>query len=282
PGKTSKADFEIGNASDLYLIPKDEMAPDHGRTPKDPRSVEKIIKWIENSMGIEKNYKFDRDAYEINRYSPRAYLGIALAGLWIMLLPLYALINKKILSLNREERTHFARTLDHIISYYIKIEEEKVEGKKLFLLILISSGAFFVSPIISKALNFPVLQTYVVINVFIRDAILAPVIILITILLLKFESVEKIFTKKNLRSFIISLTAASLMLFILLIGLNLFDTYYSIHQKWMPFTFNPFIAGRFWMFITLLFEILFIMTLTEYICRRMIQDRLFRGKYKFS
>lgn len=140
----------------------------------------------------------------------------------------------------------------------------------------------FIAPLITRLLNIPVLETYVVINVLIRDLVVASGIIFLSIFLLKLERFRNIFNRNNLKKFAISSGGASVMLFVYLLGMNLFDTYYDINNKWQPFTFNPFIPQRFAMFVILLIEMLFAMGVIEYICRKQVQDRLFKAKNKFT
>ncbi len=64
--------------------------------------------------------------------------------------------------------------------------------------------------------------------------------------------------------------------------MNIFDTFYDVNYKWMPFTFNPFVLQRYVMFISLFVQTIFIVGVIEYICRKKVQDQLFKAKERFS
>jgi len=282
PGKTSKADFNIGNASDLFIIEEDDNAPDHGSTPRDPRSVEKIIDWLEKSMEIDDQYKFNKEEYQSYWDIQHQMFGFAVFGIFILLIPLYAAVKNKILILNKRKSNKKGVIGNTESSKGLKINEREFNNTDLLKLIGIGSAAMFIAPLITLLFSIPVLQTYVVINVFVRDLIIAALIIFIMIIVLKLESIHSIFNSENVKRFMISAIAASIMLLVSLLGMNLFDTYYDINNKWQPFTFNPFILQRVVMFLTLLIEVLFIMGIIEYICRKKVQDNLFNAKNKFT
>lgn len=282
PGKDSKEDFKTHSASDLYMIPKEYNAPGHGETPRDVRTVKKTINWLEKSMGITDHFELDEIDFNFSKNIMYFCLYMAIMGFYLLLIPSYLLIKRRVLKYNFKQRKHLSWTLDQVVSYYIKIDEKPYNTKRFLLLLTLSSAALFVSPIITKLLNIPVLQTYLIINVIVRDMVIAAGIIFLLLLLLKYESIYDIFNWKNFKSFLVSGLAASLILFIFFLGMNLFYNYYDLHTKWMPFTFNPFIFDRFFMFITLWIEVMFIAGIIEYICRKQIQDKMFKAEYHYT
>ncbi|MHA1149862.1 MAG: alpha/beta hydrolase family protein [Promethearchaeota archaeon] len=284
PGKDSKADFQAMNASDLYIIHKgeDTPAPGHGETPRDVRTVAKTIEWIENSMNIKEHYEFDELEFDLSKNTMYSCLNVAILGFFALLLPLYTLVKYRILKYNFKQRRHLSWTLDQVVGYYIKLDEKPYNTKRLLLLLGLSSVALFVSPLITKALNIPVLQTFLIINVLVRDMVIATGIIFLLIVLLKYESLYDILNWKNFKSFSVSGLAAVVILFIFFLGLNLFDNYYSINTKWLPFSFTPFIFEKFFMFFSLWIEVMFIAGVIEYICRKQIQDKMFRAEYHYT
>ncbi|MHA1757586.1 MAG: alpha/beta hydrolase family protein [Promethearchaeota archaeon] len=268
-GKTSDADFISGNASDLFILRKEDNAPSHAWTPRDPRVIEKIIYWCEKSMQIKDEYDFDKDNYNTYWEPQDNYFQLAIFGTYLLLIPFYALVKSKILLKNR------------ILDENALIEAE-FKKKDILLTILIVALIIFISPLISKVFAIPPLQNYIFINIIVRDLIIAAVLILSIFLILKRDICGKIFNSKNIKRFLISGAAACIMLSIFLTGMILFDTYYDMNLKWTPFTFNPFIPELCIMFFTLLLEMLFIMAVFEFISRKLIQDRLFNAREKFS
>ena len=279
-GKTNPTDFAIGNASDFYKI--ESNAPGHSETPEDPRAVKKIIEWIEKSMQLSDHYDFDKDEYKTRMDTQNISFNLARLGFIMLLLPLYVIVNKKILILNKKNQLNEQNIPPEKSQPAVFSNKKEIDQKEILILLGISAGAIFISPLITRLLSIPVLQTYFMINVLVRDLVIAATIIFILIFVLKYETLKDVFNSKNVRKFAISAVAASIILFVFLLGMNLFDTYVSDNNKWQPFTFNPFIPERLLMFISLLIEILFIFGVIEYICRKQIQDNFYNAKTKFN
>jgi len=286
PGKTSNIDFESGNASDLFIIEKEDNAPDHGSTPKDARVIEKVIEWFEKSIGIEDRYEFHKNYYQKYWEGQKQSFGLAVLGVYLLLIPIYMGVKNKILIFNRKSnRKNHKLNVKNIENNDLNNEPNNISSrdlKNIWLIIGISLGATLLAPFITMLLKIPTLQTYIFINVLIRDLVIASAIILCFIFILKIETFNSIFNSENVKKFLISSFAAMIMLFIFILGMNLFDTYYDVNNKWSAFTFNPFIPQRLLMFLILLIEILFVMGVIEYICRNQIQNNLFNAKSKFK
>ncbi len=281
-GKTSKADFEARNASDIYIIAKKDGAPTHGDTPRDSRVVKKTIEWIELSMGIDDKYDFNLSAFELEKDIMYFSLYLAVLGSYLLILPVYLCVKRSILKYNRKERKYLSWTLDQVVNFYIKKEEKPYNTFKLLIFLSLCCAAFFISPGITRVLGIPLLQTFLVVNVIVRDTLIAAGIIFILIFIFRFESPYDIFNWKNVKRFCISSLGATVVLFIFFLCLNLFDNFYNLNVKWMPFSFIPFVYERFTMFISMLIEVIFIISVIEYICRKQIQDKMFKAEYHYT
>ncbi len=272
PNKDNATDFAAMNASDIFVVKKEDNAPDHGGTPRDPRVVGKAIDWIERSMDISNHYDFDEDSYKRYWENNHNYFAIGIYGVYLMLVPLYILVSNKILIINKR------KTIEPVKNTTIV----NAGNSSLFKLVGVSALAIFISPMITALLKIPVLQMYIVVNVLVRDLTIATALILLLLFLLKFEKFQVIFNSNNMKRFVVSVAGAGVMLSFYILGMNIFDTFYDVNYKWMPFTFNPFILQRFIMFISLFVQTIFIMGVIEYICRKKIQDQLFKAKERFS
>ena len=100
PGQDSKEDFAGGNASDLFIIPQEENAPGHGDTPRDVRTVQETINWLEKSMDIKEHYKIDELEFNTSKNIMYFCLYGATIGFYLLLIPLYLLIRNRILKYN--------------------------------------------------------------------------------------------------------------------------------------------------------------------------------------
>ncbi len=293
PGHTSDADFLIGNASDLLVLNETTGAPRHGGTTRHPLVVKTSINWIERSMNITNHYIFNEESYQINLDTYFYGFQLAHIGLFLLLLPLYSLVKEKILIINHK-RSVTLTTIEKIESMYDLREFDSVidflndfgreyTNKQILVMLLVAALSIFVAPFISALFGIPALQTYAGLNLLFRDLSIAGIIfILIFFLVLKYVKPKDAFNKLNAKKFIVSSTAAAIMLFVYIIGMMLFNTYYDINNKWFPFVFDPFIAERFWMFITFVAQMLFSMAIVEYFCRVLIQVNLFNSWREFS
>jgi pimeloyl-ACP methyl ester carboxylesterase len=292
-GHTSDAEFLIGNASDFLLVDRSNGAPFHGDTTKHPLVVQTTIDWIEKSMGLTEPYQFNSASYLLNTSTWYYSFLVAQIGLYLLLFPLYSLVKQKILSINHK-RSVSLTTVEKIEEMYDLREFDSVidfldefgryfSNKDIAKMLGVGAITIFISPFISVFLNLPVLQNYAGISVLVRDLAVASIIFMIIFFLVfKVEKPAVVFNKRNLKKLVVSMTAAGIMLFVFLIGMMLFSTYFDINYKWTPFTFNPFIPERLFMFITFLLELLFAMIIMEFFCRVLIQVNLFNSWRQFG
>lgn len=269
-GRTTPQDFANMDASDAFNY----SSGGHGSTLAHETSIARFIDWFEKSMGISEPYEFNPEGVHAQWDLGDQWFQYATIGGVLLLIPAYWMVKNKILIKNKTQKDE-KNLIDG---------RENVNFKNIIIFAGLSTAAMFGSPFITRLLILPVLHSYGIFNVLIRDLSVAAIFIVVLLFLVFKLDLASIFNKENAKKFGISLTAASIMLCIFLTTMNVFGTFQQspLYFKWQPISLTPIIIDNYLPFILYLINFVVIVGIIEYFCRVVIQNNLIGLKDQFS